>query len=406
VAPVHARQSALPPRPRTERSRRRLGALGVVALIASLLALSSTPAEASIEDELAAAQSKADLLAGDLIALQIELEAMADDIVDLEAEQQRVREEVGSLEEDVREIAVNRYVSAGNPPTIWTSDPLETARRDTLMGAVQADSNASLDAFRVAGERLQASSEALAERQEEQRSAQGEMTQALDDMQDELSRLAELQRQAELERARQEAERRQEEARRAAEAAARATTTTTPSTTTARPPQGSTSTPAPPPRPGPSPTTPPPTSPPATTTTTTTPSPPSPSGGVLCPVAGATSFANWWNVPRSDGRLHMGLDMFAALGTPAVAVVSGRVEHRGNSVGGLSYYLYGDDGNFYYGTHLSAYGAGGRVAAGTVIGYVGGTGNANGINHLHFEMHLGGRGNAVNPYNAVRAACR
>ena len=98
--------------------------------------------------------------------------------------------------------------------------------------------------------------------------------------------------------------------------------------------------------------------------------------------------------------------MMADYGTPTVAPVSGTVEHRGSSLGGLSWYLYGDNGDMYYGTHLSGYeneGAG-WVEAGTVIGYVGDSGNAAGTPHLHFEYHPGG-GSPANSYPLVAAAC-
>jgi len=150
-----------------------------------------------------------------------------------------------------------------------------------------------------------------------------------------------------------------------------------------------------------------------TTTTTAPPSTEPPSqepepaaGGLLCPVQGAVSFVDSFGAPRSGGRAHQGVDMMAAMGTPTVAPVSGRVEHRGNDVGGMSWWLYGDNGDEYFGTHLSGYeneGVG-WVAAGTVIGYVGDSGNAAGTPHLHFEIHPGG-GGAVNPFPDVAAAC-
>jgi peptidoglycan LD-endopeptidase LytH len=126
-----------------------------------------------------------------------------------------------------------------------------------------------------------------------------------------------------------------------------------------------------------------------------------------CPVQGPVRFTDSWGAPRSGGRTHKGTDMMAASGTPTVAPVSGRVEHRGSSLGGLSWWVYGDDGNEYYGTHLSGYenvGAG-HVERGTVIGYVGSSGNASAsAPHLHFEFHPGG-GSAINPYPRLIEVC-
>jgi murein DD-endopeptidase MepM/ murein hydrolase activator NlpD len=126
-----------------------------------------------------------------------------------------------------------------------------------------------------------------------------------------------------------------------------------------------------------------------------------------CPVQGPVSFTDSWGAPRSGGRSHKGTDMMASAGTPTVAPVSGRVEHRGSSLGGLSWWVYGDDGNEYYGTHLSGYAnvGAGHVERGTVIGYVGSSGNASAsAPHLHFEFHPGG-GSAINPYPRLIEVC-
>jgi LysM repeat protein len=126
-----------------------------------------------------------------------------------------------------------------------------------------------------------------------------------------------------------------------------------------------------------------------------------PSSGWVCPLP-AARYINDWGFPRPGGRFHEGNDLFSPRGTDVRAPVSGVVEYLTGSIGGLQFKLVGDDGNNYYGSHLSASGKEGRVAAGDVIGKVGNSGNAASTSpHLHFEIHPN-RGAAVNPYPTLQ----
>jgi murein DD-endopeptidase MepM/ murein hydrolase activator NlpD len=126
----------------------------------------------------------------------------------------------------------------------------------------------------------------------------------------------------------------------------------------------------------------------------------------VCPTGSEPApFADTWGAPRSGGRRHQGVDMIGTRGIPVLAVVDGVAEARQNILGGTTIWLTGVDGNGYYYAHLDGYLKLGSVTAGTPIGILGQTGNAQfSIPHLHFEVHPG-EGPAVNPYPTVAAHC-
>ncbi len=135
--------------------------------------------------------------------------------------------------------------------------------------------------------------------------------------------------------------------------------------------------------------------------------PPAATPGFYCPVQGGASFIDSWGFPRSGGRRHKGVDMFNSRNTPLVAVVDGKVKFSSNSLGGLSTHLYAGGTTYYY-THLEKHptniSSGQNVKAGTVIGYLGNSGNARYTSpHLHFEIRPNNV--AINPYPTVRHYC-
>jgi murein DD-endopeptidase MepM/ murein hydrolase activator NlpD len=130
------------------------------------------------------------------------------------------------------------------------------------------------------------------------------------------------------------------------------------------------------------------------------------------PVLAQTSFSDTWGAARPDVGWHHGVDIFARLGSPVVAVADGVLFSVGwNTIGGRRLWLRDRAGNFFYYAHLSRFAAvaadGARVRAGTVVAYVGNTGDAAGTAyHLHFEIHPAsllslGYDGAVDPFPYV-----
>jgi hypothetical protein len=146
---------------------------------------------------------------------------------------------------------------------------------------------------------------------------------------------------------------------------------------------------------------------------------------LVFPVVAKASYIDDFGDPRGSGT-HQGNDLMAMKKSRVVAVERGRVSiYNGSVRAGCMLYLYGRSGTTYLYIHLNndltmrndndggcrrgvSYApglrSGQRVAAGQLIGYVGDSGDADGIAaHLHFELHPNG-GRAVSPYRWLRAA--
>ena len=145
---------------------------------------------------------------------------------------------------------------------------------------------------------------------------------------------------------------------------------------------------------------------------------------IVFPVLGPTTYTDDFGEARAGGP-HQGIDMMAPKRALALAAEPGKVKFWTHSAtAGCMLYLYGASGTTYYYIHLNndltgrndnrgkcvagtAYARGlkdgAKVTAGQVVGYVGDSGDANGIHpHLHFELHPNG-GRAVDPYTWLQS---
>jgi murein DD-endopeptidase MepM/ murein hydrolase activator NlpD len=116
----------------------------------------------------------------------------------------------------------------------------------------------------------------------------------------------------------------------------------------------------------------------------------------VCPVDGFTHFRNEWEFPRPWGRIHKGVDMHAARGTPLVAPEDGVViQANWHYLGGRQVYFQADStGDVYYFAHLDYWPkwlwTGTRLEAGDYLGNAGSSGNAE-SSHLHLGWMPGSR---------------
>jgi murein DD-endopeptidase MepM/ murein hydrolase activator NlpD len=118
-------------------------------------------------------------------------------------------------------------------------------------------------------------------------------------------------------------------------------------------------------------------------------------GHYVFPVNGGASYGDTYGGVRNDiyDGWHHGDDLFAKLGTPVVAVATGKLSLVGwNRLGGWRLWLTDGKGNSFYYAHLAGYSRWildhPNVKAGQVLGFLGRTGDAFTTDpHLHFEIH-------------------
>ena len=118
---------------------------------------------------------------------------------------------------------------------------------------------------------------------------------------------------------------------------------------------------------------------------------------------------------RGEGE-HEAIDLLAPKGTPVFAVDNGRITKLFLSKpGGITIYQFNpEETHCYYYAHLDGYTedlkVGDKVRRGDIIAFVGNTGNAGPVPHLHFAIFKLGpekrwwQGLAVNPYQPLLRA--
>ncbi len=117
--------------------------------------------------------------------------------------------------------------------------------------------------------------------------------------------------------------------------------------------------------------------------------------GLIMPVSGGhitSNFGMRFHPILGYSRMHQGIDIGAAWGSPIYAVADGMVSYAGPHGGHGNFVRLDHGGGFGTGyAHMSRIGVspGERVRAGQVIGYVGSTGLSTGP-HLHYEVYQGG----------------
>jgi hypothetical protein len=145
------------------------------------------------------------------------------------------------------------------------------------------------------------------------------------------------------------------------------------------------------------------------------------------PVVGNVSYTDDFGDPRPQGR-HEGNDIMSVRHQPAIAFESGRVKKWvGSSMATCMLYLYGRSGMTYVYIHLNndlgpsndnqggchngiswapKLKSGEWVKRGQLVGFVGDSGDANGLQpHLHFEVRKPS-GTAIDPYPYLRRSVK
>lgn len=136
----------------------------------------------------------------------------------------------------------------------------------------------------------------------------------------------------------------------------------------------------------------------------------SPPSSLPVPVEGVrrSQLSDTWGAPRSGGRKHEGIDIFARRNTPVLSATDGVLSEKGwNDLGGRVMVVTGPGGHHHYYAHLERFSnheVGTKVRRGEVIGYVGDSGNAKGTpTHLHYGIYTFD-GTPYNPYPLLARA--